>query len=133
MYYYFSSDFPAVIKLCAFNPFIPHDDFNSSIPSALFEWEVQNTADEEIEFALAFTVCNPATLEKHEKVCLKNGCGVKLGSNVDKKSTKYSDLCILTDGDDCAMQQYWYRLPALRIVPGCCNILGLLCLNWILS
>lgn len=102
-------DFPAVIKLCAFNPFIPHDDFNSSIPSALFEWEVQNTADEEIEFALAFTVCNPATLEKHEKVCLKNGCGVKLGSNLDKKNTKYSDLCILTDGDDCAMQQYWYR------------------------
>ena len=35
-------DFPAVIRLCAFNPFIPHDEFNSNLPAAFFEWEIEN-------------------------------------------------------------------------------------------
>ena len=35
--------FPADVKLTAFNPFIPCDEDNSSIPAAFFEIEIHNT------------------------------------------------------------------------------------------
>ena len=102
-------DFPGVVKLLAFNPFIPHDDYNSSLPVAFFEWEIQNNSNEEVEYSLGFTVCNPSMLAKHDAVTSKSGNGVYLGSYEDKNSIKYSDLCVLTDGEDYALQQYWYR------------------------
>ena len=44
--YYSDEDFPASLRLCAFNPFIPHNAFDSSIPAALFEWEIENVTGE---------------------------------------------------------------------------------------
>jgi uncharacterized protein (DUF608 family) len=62
-------DFPAIVRLLAFNPFIPHDEFNSSLPAAFFEWEIENTANESVRFALACTVCNPNSSTSNEKAC----------------------------------------------------------------
>ena len=61
-------DFPAIVRLRAFNPFIPHDEYNSSLPAAFFEWEIENTADEAVRFALACTACNPVNGSHHSKV-----------------------------------------------------------------
>lgn len=52
-------DFPGKITMTAFNPFIPLDADNSSIPGAFFELEVENTSREHIEYQLAFSVMNP--------------------------------------------------------------------------
>ena len=41
-------EFPAVARLLAFNPLIPHDDFHSSLPVAFLEWEIENTEREEM-------------------------------------------------------------------------------------
>ena len=60
-------DFPATVRLCAFNPFIPHDEFNSSIPAAFFEWEIENITNEAVSFALACTVRNPAVSSLNER------------------------------------------------------------------
>ena len=35
-------DFPTLVHLCAFNPLIPHDELNSGLPAAFFEWEIEN-------------------------------------------------------------------------------------------
>ena len=104
------SDFPAAVRLCAFNPFIPHDEFNSSIPAAFFEWEIENTSSEDIEFAIACTVCNPAASSVNEKVKEGSASGVLLKSaDLNDSDPEYSDLCILTDSSDCDLQEYWYR------------------------
>ncbi|MBE6644256.1 MAG: hypothetical protein E7612_02610 [Ruminococcaceae bacterium] len=104
------NDFPAVIRLYAFNPFIPHDEFNSSLPAAFFEWEIENIADETIKFALGCTVCNPASSSVNEKVACGNSIGALLKSaNMSDSEIGYSDLCILTDNDDSTVQEYWYR------------------------
>ena len=42
-------DFPAVVRLNAFNPFIPHNEFDSSLPAAFFDWAIEKNAGEEIE------------------------------------------------------------------------------------
>ena len=103
-------DFPAIVKLCAFNPFIPHDAFNSSLPAAFFEWEIENTAAETVSFALACTVCNPAASTVNGEVSKDKARGVLLKC-AGKEDTElgYSDLCILTDNEDTIVQEYWYR------------------------
>ena len=104
------TDFPATIRLCAFNPFIPHDDFHSSLPAAFFEWEIENTAKETIEFAIAATVCNPAVSTLNQQVSLGKNNGILFASNnVKETDEKYCDLCLLTDSDNFDVQEYWYR------------------------
>ena len=46
-------EFPAVVTLTAYNPMIPGDDKNSSLPAAFFEIEIENTADEVISYIRA--------------------------------------------------------------------------------
>lgn len=103
-------DFPAIVRLCAFNPFIPHDEFNSSLPVAFFEWEIENIANEAVRFALACTVCNPAASTFNEKAHEGDLSGILFKSaNLNDNEIGYSDLCILSDHNDSAVQEYWYR------------------------
>lgn len=103
---YEDGDFPGNVSLCAFNPLIPHDDFNSSLPAAFFEWEIENTAAQEIEYAISFCVQNPSLCSQND--ALENGYYL---SCADKRKDEigYSDLTVLTDGEDVAVQAYWYR------------------------
>ncbi len=103
-------DFPATIRLKAFNPFIPHDDFNSSLPAAFFSWEIENTTDTTVEFAIACTVQNPAEDDINKTVAENNMKGLFFGCAKKDESVKdYSDLCILTDNEETIVQEYWYR------------------------
>ncbi len=103
-------EFPLDVRLVAFNPFIPHDEFNSSLPAAFFEWEIKNTASETARVALACTVHNPSPVTRNSKVEATEGRGVFLGSEgISTDETSYSDLCVLTDAPDTVTQEYWYR------------------------
>ena len=107
---FFDDDFPAVVRLRAFNPFIPHDEFNSSLPAAFFEWEIENITNENVRFALAGTVCNPAVSTSNEKVCENGLSGILLKSaDLNDDEIGYCDLCILSGHNDTAVQEYWYR------------------------
>ncbi len=103
-------NFPATVRLCAFNPMIPHNDFDSSLPAALFEWEIQNNARETVEYALGCTVQNPATSSKNQSVIDDHAQGIFF-QTADKTDTEigYSDLCLLTDHTDTDVQECWYR------------------------
>ncbi len=100
------SDFPGIIKLSAFNPIIPHDDKNSSLPCAFFECEFVNNSNQEIEYGLAFSMHNKSPLSKNTEV----DSGI-IFTNTEKttKEIGYYDLCVLTDANDYACQEYWYR------------------------
>ena len=103
-------NFPAVARLSAFNPFIPHDEFNSSIPAAFFEWEIENVTDNMIEIALASTLRNASKSGTNKSVSKGNTNGVFFGSEgVEHSDIEYSDLCLLTDSADFDVQEYWYR------------------------
>lgn len=104
------SDFPGKIVMTAFNPFIPLDAKNSSIPAAFFELEVENTSEEEMKYQIALSVRNPfkKTLNKAEK---KSGYQTitLYNSEVDGSNVEYGDLTIATDSDITYTQTYWYR------------------------
>ena len=102
--------FPAEVKMTAFNPFIPCDSKNSSIPAAFFEIEVNNTSDETLKYQIAFSAANPyqVSLNKSET---KNGYHLLTFENAsdDKNSLEYGDLTIATDCENTYIQEYWYR------------------------
>ena len=103
-------DFPANVRLTAFNPLIPHDEYNSSLAAAFFEWEIENTHSETVDFALACTLRNPANPSINNEVSDngKHGIFLKHATKVDTE-VGYTDLCVLCDGDDVDVQEYWYR------------------------
>lgn len=102
-------DFPAAVKLTAFNPFIPLDSENSSIPAGFFKIEFENITDEDIEFSAILSIRNP--FEKSiNKIVTQDGYeAVKLSTSIDKEDVKYGDMSIIADGADVWSQEYWYR------------------------
>ncbi len=91
--------FPAQVNLTAFNPFIPLNDADSSIPAAFFEIEIYNTTDSEVEYGVCFSVANPA--ENSVNKALENGKGVLL--------TGGGELCFAADCENASVQLYRYR------------------------
>lgn len=102
--------FPANVQMTAFNPFIPCDSKNSSIPAAFFEIEVHNTTNEIMKYQIAFSAGNPYNVSRNKSgtkddihtLTLYNG-------SADKNSIEYGDLTIATDCEKTYTQAYWYR------------------------
>lgn len=103
--------FPGQVKLTAFNPFIPLNEDDSSIPGAFFEIEFTNYSGLDLTYTCALSCKNP-----FEKKAL-NKCEVIDGkpyihmlqeeyADTDKE---YADLCIASDCEDFSWQESWYR------------------------
>ncbi len=103
-------NFPVKARLTAFNPFIPHDDYNSSLPCAFFEWELENLTKNELECALAFSVQNPSSSSINQKTSINEVSGLNLISG-DKKIDQidYTELFLATDAKNSVVQESWYR------------------------
>lgn len=110
---YKSEKMPADIKLTAFNPFIPSDEKNSSLPAAFFTWEVTNTSPQATDYSLAFSCGNLFKTSEggYNRFDNKNGISsITMSSNgCDASSPEYGEVCISTDCDDASYQEYWYR------------------------
>lgn len=102
--------FPANVEMKAFNPFIPRDAKNSSIPAAFFEFEVENTTDEKAKYQIAFSVANPykKCINRAEKKGNINTITF-LNNGADKEEVSYGELTIATDSTVSFTQTYWYR------------------------
>ncbi len=102
--------FPASVTMTAFNPFIPCDAKNSSVPAAFFAFEVENTTDETIKYQIAFSLANPFEASVNQ-ASEKDGYKVLTFRNAaaDRIDPAYGDLTIATDGEGVQMQTYWYR------------------------
>lgn len=102
--------FPAEVKMTAFNPFIPCDSQNSSIPAAFFEIEVHNTTDETIKYQIAFSLANPYEVSRNRAEVKGDYHMLTMyNSGADKDSKEYGELTIATDCEKTYTQEYWYR------------------------
>ncbi len=98
--------FPANVNMLAFNPFIPLDEKNSSIPAAFFEIEIENTTTEEIKYQVALSVKNPYAKTLNKAI---NKGVFMYSAEAEKDSTEYGDLTIATDAETAQTQAYWLR------------------------
>lgn len=52
--------FPGRVRLTAFNPFVPLEDRDSSLPAAFFEIEIENTTSGRLSYAVCLSAQNPS-------------------------------------------------------------------------
>ncbi len=106
------SHFPGNVTMEAFNPFIPTNDKDSTIPSAFFEFEVSNNTDAKLDYSVAFSMANLYCRMEGVHSFEENGKVKSIymtNNSYDKSDLKYGDLTISTDCDEVSYQQYWFR------------------------
>lgn len=103
------SAFPAKVILTAFNPFIPLDADNSSIPAAFFDIKVKSLYDD-VKYTVIFSVNNPFETSKNIKIEHEYYTAIKmLYDGIDKSDKSYGDMTVAVDKADGFYQEYWYR------------------------
>ena len=107
-------NFPAKVTLQAFNPFIPHDSNNSSIPCAFFEVRIKSLEDN-IKFTLLFTVKNPFEKTVNEIIPSDKYTAVKLSSfGKSNDEIGYGDMTLAIDTKKAICKEYWQRKGKIR-------------------
>ncbi|MEZ4554984.1 MAG: GH116 family glycosyl-hydrolase [Caldilineaceae bacterium] len=108
--------FPGNVMLRAFNPLIPLNDRDSSIPAAFFEHHITNSTDQPLTYTLAGVLSNPLPANNVNQVSRESwGQILHLTSDgVAPDTVEYGDLTLATDAvldpDTAASwQQYWFR------------------------
>ncbi|MEP7240534.1 MAG: GH116 family glycosyl hydrolase, partial [Devosia sp.] len=103
--------FPGEVALTAFNPFIPLNDRDSSIPVAMFEIAFTNPTDAPITYSAVGVVghgLHPPT--KARRVNRKGTTGVKVMTDEpDTSSPDYAEIVLATDSADTSRQVHLYR------------------------
>ncbi|QGG08411.1 GH116 family glycosyl-hydrolase [Enterobacter cancerogenus] len=104
--------FPADVQLLAFNPFIPGNEDDSSLPVAWFEWDVINTADEALDFTLCCSLHNDlADADTVNRYCAgRHYPTLQFGQQrVDLSHPCFGEMALSTDATDVSWQEHWYR------------------------
>lgn len=100
-------DFPGKITLRAFNPLIPQDSFNSSLPCAFFTLNYSGAKYRELSFAFSFGC--PFGKAVNSEITANDFSGVTMKSAEPQDSTGYGDITIISPGKDVSVQTNWFR------------------------
>ena len=103
--------FPGEVSLQAFNPFIPIDDKNSSLPAAFFTVRIKNTTDQPIDYTVALSLGNPQPGRHMNADFAQDGAkGVRLTDDTPADDPLYGSLCMaVCEEDGPETQKYWFR------------------------
>ncbi len=103
-----------------FNPFIPLDVENSSLPLVQFNWKITNTSSKNIELSIAMNLVNPlVNINRNKKIShegslnryFKKGNveGISFLNNEPESSPHYGNLLMATSFDHTGIQTAWYE------------------------
>ena len=105
------SRFPGDVRMTALSPFIPHNDRDSSMPVAMFSFELANTTGKAIDYTLAGTLGNYGNNSGRHS--FSKGRGVSAlhltSSDPDQAEADRGDVSIATDADKVQHQDFHYR------------------------
>jgi len=101
--------FPGTVVLKAFNPFIPLDSENSSIPAAFFDIEIQNSA-EAVTYTVLLSMSNPFGDTLNHLVDSDKYTAIHMINAVlPADDLKYGDITAAVDVPNGMYQQYGFR------------------------
>ena len=109
---YLDETFPGTVALEAFNPFIPSNDADSSLPAAFFTAEVTNTQPRALTYTFELTLGNPSHRPHvHRDVRGAHFQGLQLADDfADERHPEWGSLVFgLPAGTETQAQRYWYR------------------------
>lgn len=104
-------DFPATVKVSAFSPFIPMDDRTSSLPVALFAFEVANPGPQPLRCSLVGCLGNPVKGPHGARLVRTDGASgmLNFGHGIDPADRDFGEVILATDEADISYQHEWYR------------------------
>jgi len=106
---------PLNVTVTAWNPFIPLDDKNSSIPCAILEYTFHNASRESVEFEFSYHLshlapgCGPD--ESHSRNTAIPGKGVFLHNTEEPKAESYGSACLIAIANVPKIKAMWLRSP----------------------
>jgi non-lysosomal glucosylceramidase len=104
------ADFPGQVRMTAFSPFIPHNDRDSSMPVALFEFAVNNNTTAPIDYTIASTLGNYGCDSGIHTFTRENGfSALHFTSAETGRPEQRGDLAITTDGEEVEHVDYHFR------------------------
>lgn len=104
--------FPGKVTLRYYNPFIPLNDKDSSIPGLFADIIVENTSDHPIRYTAAGVITNPnkGTNTSNHYFEDKGIRGIRFATDgMDERDAGYSDFTLATDSEEGDCQEYWFR------------------------
>ena len=104
--------FPGRVSLRAFNPFIPGNSDDSSIPAACFEVQVTNPGAAAVDYTVALAVTNPAAPGTAVNRARRAGPAQLVtlaAAGIAAGHPQFGDLTIASDGPGVSFQEYWFR------------------------
>jgi uncharacterized protein (DUF608 family) len=109
------SSVPLEVKLTGWNPFIPLDDKNSSIPCAILEYKLTNTSTRAVSYEFSYHLSHLAPGSGKDSSGSRNtvipGRGVFL-HNVDNPNAEtYGSGCLIAIGNKPRVKGMWLRSP----------------------
>lgn len=108
---FFEEKFPGDISLKAFNPLIPLNEDDSSIPSAFFEVEIVNTTDSDIDYTVALSLSSLLGGDVNTELISSDKLSSLMIKPIDIKTDdiNYGDMTVATDSNEISYQQSWFR------------------------
>ncbi|MFJ6321419.1 MULTISPECIES: GH116 family glycosyl-hydrolase [unclassified Rhizobium] len=103
--------FPGGVRMTALSPFIPHNDRDSSMPVAMFEFEIVNDTADTLTYTLAGTLGNYGANSGTHNFRQQDGISSLhlTSSDKDLPPTQRGDLTIATDAEDVDHTDHHYR------------------------
>ena len=106
--------FPLQVTITGFNPFIPLDVTNSSIPCAILEYRLFNPTAEPVNYEFSFHLSHLAPgknlkLAPSSRNSVVPGKGVYLFNEEDPNSAEFGSACLLAVGYAPRIKAMWFR------------------------
>lgn len=104
--------FPGKIKMTAWSPFVPGESDLSSMPCAIFDFEIKNTTGKTTGYTLAGVLSSKwiSTKKPGNGILCKNGrTQLVLKSQKKKTSLEYGELALSTDAENVSWQEFLFR------------------------
>ncbi len=107
-------DLPLDVEILGYNPFIPLDDKNSSIPCAILEYTIKNRTSQMVDFQFSYHLSHLAQDEHwptpdRSRNAVIPGAGVYLYNLEAPSSGKFGSAALATIGNDPKIKATWFR------------------------
>ena len=104
--------FPGSISMQAFNPYIPLNDRDSSIPAAFFLIEAENTGKDTLDYTIALSLSNSfSPIGCTNSYTEEDGVHTLtlLGKAYEESDPLFGEISCATDATEVDCQRYWFR------------------------
>ena len=102
-------DFPGSVRLTAFNPLIPLEADDSTIPAAFFEIGFCNDTGEVMDYEAVFSLANPFEISRNTEFHQDNIDGILLEyPGISPDAREFGQLCLACEHAS-SVQPYWFR------------------------